>query len=216
MKTDAQLKQDIVAELDWDPSVRPEHIGVAVSNGVVTLTGHIETHAEKTAVERAVKRVAGVKAYALELDVRLASDHRRSDTEIAQIAQSALKWDARVPADDIQIKVEKGWITLSGEVQWDYQRVAAAKAVRSLMGVVGVSNDITLKPRTVPANLPERIRDALVRHAEREARDIQIDVDGNQVTLRGTVDSWEDRVVAQGAAFSAPGVTRVVNELQLR
>lgn len=215
MKTDAQLKLDVTSELEWDPAIIPTHIGVAVNEGVVTLTGHIGTYAEKASVERALKRVAGVKAYALELDVKLAPDHRRSDTEIAQAAQAALKWQAAVPDDKIQVKVEKGWITLSGEVPWDYQRVAATKAVRSLIGVVGVSNDIVLKDQPVSSNVADRIREALVRHAEREAKDVRVEVSGRQVTLRGTVDSWEDRVVAQGAAFSAPGVASVVNELRL-
>lgn len=215
MKTDAQLKQDVTAELAWDPAINATQIGVAVDQGVVTLTGHLPTYAEKQAVEHALKRVSGVKAFALELDVKLSPEHRRSDTEIAQAAESALKWHALVPDDLIQLKVEKGWVTLSGEVPWDYQRVAAEKSVRALTGVMGVTNAITLTSRPATAHVADRIREALVRHAQREARDIQIEVSGGQVTLRGTVDSWDDRKVAQGAAFSAPGVTHLINDLRI-
>jgi len=163
MKTDAQLKLDVASELAWDPAIDSNHVGVAVNEGVVTLTGHIETYAEQAVVERALERVAEVKAYALELEVRLAPDHRRSDAEIAQAAESALKWHALVPDDSMQVMVKKGRITLMGEVPWDHQRTAAMKAVRSLIGVVGVDNDIVLKHRPTPSNVDDRIRKALVR-----------------------------------------------------
>lgn len=216
MKTDAQLKKDVTAELEWDPSINASHVGVAANDGVVTLTGHLETFAEKYAIERAVQRVQGVKAIAVELDVKLEPGHKRSDSEIAQAAESALKWHSLVPADRIQAKVEKGWVTLKGEVDWDYQRQNAEKAVRSLTGVVGISNAITLKARATPDNVATRIRDALTRHAEHEAKHIEVVVNGSVVTLYGTVDSWAERTAAFGAAWSAPGVSSVLNEIKVK
>ena len=216
MKTDEQLKDDVIMELEWDPSVHATQIGVAVKNGVVTLTGHLDTFAEKFAVEKAVARVQGVQALAVELDVKLEPGHKRSDSEIAAAVESALKWHAQVPADRIQVMVDKAWVTLKGEVDWDYQRQSASKAARALTGVVGVSNLISLKTSVVPANLGVRIREALKRHAEREARDISVDVHGSVVTLRGKVDSLPERSAVFGAAWSAPGISSVVNELMVR
>jgi osmotically-inducible protein OsmY len=216
MKTDAQLKTDVSAELEWEPSINASHVGVAVDNGVVTLTGHLDTFAEKFAVERAVQRVQGVRAIALELDVKLEPGHKRSDSEIAAAAESALKWHSLVPDEKVQVKVEKGWVTLKGEVDWDYQRRSAEQAVHPLTGVVGVSNTITLKSRTTPTNVANRIREALTRHAEREAKHIEVIVNGSAVTLRGNVDSWAERAAAYGAAWSAPGVLSVVNEIKVQ
>jgi osmotically-inducible protein OsmY len=215
MKTDTQLKKDVQAELEWDASVNAANVGVAVKDGVVTLTGHLDTFAEKYQIERAASRVSGVRALAVELDVKLAANHVRSDSEIAQAVESALQWHALIPADRIRFKVEKGWVTLSGEVDWDFQRRNTEKAVRTLVGVTGVTNIITLKALTSPANVTARIRDALKRQAEREANAIQVDVVDSTATLRGQVHSWSERVAAQGAAFSAPGITRVVNELRV-
>lgn len=216
MKTDAQLKKDVTAELEWDPSINASHVGVAAADGVVTLTGHLNTYAEKYAIERAVQRVQGVKAVALELDVVLEPGHKRSDSEIANAVESALQWHTLVPAERIQVKVEKGWVTLKGEVDWEYQRQNAEKAVRPLTGVVGLSNAITLKPSVTPTKVADRIRDALARHAEREARHIEVMASGSAVTLRGTVDSWAERNAAFGAAWSAPGVLSVVNEIRVQ
>ena len=216
MKTDAQLKKDVTAELDWDPSINASHVGVAADNGVITLTGHLSTFAEKYAIERAVQRVEGVKAIALELDVKLEPGHKRSDSEIAGAVESALLWHALVPADRTQVKVEKGWVTLMGQFDWEYQRRSAEKAVRNLTGVLGVSNAITLKPSVTPAKVADRIRDAMARHAEREAKHIEVMVSGSAVTLRGTVDSWAERNAAFGAAWSAPGVLSVVNEIKVQ
>jgi osmotically-inducible protein OsmY len=216
MKTDAQLKKDVTAELEWDPSINASHVGVATDNGVVTLTGHLSTFAEKYAIERAVQRVQGVKAIAVELDVKLEPGHKRSDSEIATAVESGLLWHALVPAERLQVKVEKGWVTLKGEVDWEYQRQSAEKAVRNLTGVVGVSNTITLKPTVTPAKVADRIRDAMARHAEREAKHIEVMVSGSAVTLRGAVDSWAERNAAFGAAWSAPGVLSVVNEIKVQ
>jgi osmotically-inducible protein OsmY len=216
MKTDIQLKDDVTKELEWDPSINASQVGVAVKKGVVTLTGHLDTFAEKYAVERAVGRVAGVQAIAVELDVKLEPGHKRSDTEIAVAAESALKWHSGIPEGQIHVKVEKGWVTLKGEVDWDYQRKNAEKAVRSLVGVVGVSNGMTLKVTVTPANVATRIRDALTRHAEREANHLEVLVKGSTVTLRGEVDSLVERAAAFNAAWAAPGISTVVNEIKVR
>lgn len=215
MKTDAQLKDDVTIELDWDPAINANQIGVAAKDGVVTLTGHLDTYTEKYAIERAVGRVAGVKAIAMEIDVKLEPGHKRSDTEIAAAVESALKWHSHVPDEKIQVKVEKGWVTLKGEVDWDYQRKNAEDAVRPLTGVVGVSNGITLKVGITPGNVGNRIKDALTRHAEREAKQIEVAVNGSLVTLRGSVDSWAERTAAAGAAWAAPGISNVVNEIRV-
>ena len=215
MKTDTQLKKDVNDELEWEPSINATNIGVAVHNGVVTLSGHIQTFAEKAAIERVVQRIDGVKAMALELDVKLAPGHQRNDTEIAESARVAMQAQALVPADKITLKVEHGWVTLNGEVEWDYQRTNAERTVHALMGVVGVTNRITLKSRTVPSDVSNRIRDALARQAEREARNIDVSVSGSTATLRGSVHSWAERNAAQGAAWAAPGITMVVNEIRV-
>lgn len=215
MKTDADLKREVMAELNWDPAVKSTAVGVAVKDGVVTLTGHLETFAEKYAASRAVRRVAGVKAIALELDVKLAPGHRRSDTEIAESAEQALKWNTVVPLEAIRLTVDHGWVTLQGSVEWDYQRRNAEKAIRPLMGVVGINNEITLRTQPKVADLSQKIEEALTRQAIRDARRIKIDVDGNTVKLTGTVHSWQESDAAQGVAWSAPGVALVVNELKI-
>lgn len=215
MKTDAELKRDVVEELAWDPAVNASAVGVAVKDGVVTLTGHLDTYAEKAAVERVLKRVGGVKAIALELDVRLAPGHLRSDTDIARAAEQALGWNSMVPVDKVRVIVDKGWVTLQGQFEWDYQRQSAEKAVRALTGVVGLSNEITLTPRAAPADVTRRIREALTRQAQREAKHLDVQVNGGTVVLQGQVRSWHERQAAQGAAWAAPGVAQVINELTI-
>jgi osmotically-inducible protein OsmY len=215
MKTDAQLKADVVSELQWDPAINAAHVGVAAKDGIVTLTGHLDTFVEKYAIERAAQRVEGVRAVAVELDVKIAPSHKRNDSEIAEAAEKAFSWNVMIPDDRIRVKVERGWVTLSGDVEWEYQRSSAEAAVRALIGVVGVSNAIVLKPTVAQANVSHRIRDALARHAEREARNIEVIVSGSTVTLRGRVDSWAERAAAQGAAWSAPGIVLVVNDLTI-
>lgn len=151
MKTDAQLKMDIDNEMKWDPSIQPAHVGVTVNDGVVTLTGHIGTFSEKRAIERAVQRVAGVRVVAVELDVKLSADHQRSDSELAAAVEKTFELSASVPADQIDVKVEKGWIQLDGEVDWDFQRNLAEAAVRDLAGVVGIRNRIMVSSHRSPA-----------------------------------------------------------------
>ncbi len=213
MKTDADLKTDVTAELAWDPEVKSTAIGVAVKAGVVTLSGHLETFADKHAAARALRRVAGVKAIALELDVKLSPEHRRSDTDIAAGAREALKWNTLVPLESIRLTVDHGWVTLQGDVEWDYQRRSVEKAIRPMMGVVGISNEITLRVGPKVTDLTRKIQDALTRQALREAKHIQVSVDGTTVTLSGTVHSWQERNAAQGVAWSAPGAQSVINDL---
>jgi osmotically-inducible protein OsmY len=215
MKTDSQLKKDVESELEWDPLIDVARVGVVVKDGVVTLSGHLDSYAEKIAAERVAQRVAGVRAVVVELDVRPRAAHQRSDAEIAAAADSALKWHALVPEERVKVMVEKGWITLSGEVDWDYQRQHAVKAVRALTGVLGVTNDMTLKPQVTPANISARIQGALARQAEREAKGIEVIVSGHSVRLKGQVHSLAESTAALGAAWSAPGITSVVNELRV-
>lgn len=213
MKSDTQLRDDVQAELNWTPEVKSSDVGVIVKDGVVTLTGHLASHAEKYAIERAVQRVHGVKALAVELTVKLPFDNQRTDADIALAAERALEWNVLVPDDKIRPMVEEGWLTLAGEVEWAYQRTAAESAVRDLMGVTGVSNLVKVKPKISPADVEKKIHDALARQADREASRLAITVSGSQVTLRGTVHSWSERNAAQGAAWSTPGVSMVVNDL---
>ena len=215
MKTDRQLKKDVEAELEWDPSIDAAHVGVAVEDGVVTLTGHLSTFAEKLGVERAAKRVAGVRGVAVELDVKLEPHHRVSDAEIAAAVRTAFKWHALIPEDRIHFTVEKGWVTLTGMVDWEHQRHNAEAAVRPLTGVLGVVNKIRLRARETPDYVAHRIHDALARYAEDEATHIEVLVDGATATLRGTVNSWAERGVVQHAAWSAPGVQRVIDDLKV-
>lgn len=213
MKTDTLLRDDVQAELSWDPAFRASDIGVIVKDGVVTLTGHLASYAEKYAVERAVQRVHGVKAMAVEMTVKLPFDNERTDADIAMAAERALEWNVLVPNGKIHPMVEKGWLTLDGEVEWGYQRGAAEGAVRDLMGVTGVSNLVKIKPKVSPADVEKKIHDALSRQADREANRLSISVAGSQVTLRGTVHSWTERDAVQGAAWATPGVSVVVNDL---
>jgi len=215
MKSDLQLKNDVTAELAWDPSINATAIGVAVKDGIVTVSGHLQTYAEKIAVQKALRRVAGVKAIAIELDVLLSATHRRSDTELAAAAEGVLRGHASIPADRIRLLVDKGWITLQGEVEWDYQRRAVEKALRPLIGVVGITDEIELKPQVSSKDVQRGIREALARQSEREARHIEVSASGSTITLRGTVHSWQERDAACGAAWSSPGVSRVINEVRV-
>ena len=215
MKTDAELKKDVLSELSWDPLVPETRVGVAVSDGVVTLTGHLDTYAQKVASKRAVERVGGVKAVAMELDVVPLGAHERSDTEIAAAVQHAMSWNSSVPKERIKLSVEKGWVTLSGELDWDFQRRALERMVRPLTGVVGIINNIGLKAAVAPVDLSKRIEDALTRQAIREAQRIEVTTNGGIITLKGRVHSWAEKNAAEGATWSAPGVTRIDNQLTI-
>ncbi|AGU52893.1 putative periplasmic phospholipid-binding protein [Variovorax paradoxus B4] len=213
MKSDTQLKADIQAELEWDPAVTSANVGVIVNHGVVTLTGHLGSYAEKLAVEQAVQRVSGVKALAVETSVKLAAGLERTDADIAQAVGHALEWNVQVPRNAVQPMVEGGWVTLTGEVEWDYQRQAAESTVRNLLGVTGITNLVKIRLQVCSADVERQVQDALIRAFHGEPRQVAVDVHGSQVVLRGKVRSWAEFEAVRGAAWSAPGVVSVVNEL---
>jgi osmotically-inducible protein OsmY len=207
--TDQSLKQSVLDELAWDPSVTEAHIGVTARGGVVTLTGHVGSYAEKCAAEHVVGRISGVKAIAEELEVHYLYDVGHGDEDIAKQALNVLAWDLSVPKDMVKVKVEKGWITLSGDVNWYYQKHAAEMDVRKLLGVMGLSNQITIKPSVQASDIRNKIRAAFERNAEFEAGNIVVSTEGGKVTLSGKVDSYYERTLAENTAWSAPGVTEV-------
>ena len=212
MKTDKQLKNDVMDELEWSPAVTSSDIQVTAQDGVVTLRGTVPHYAEKAAAERAVQRVTGVKAIAEEITVSLDGIFTRDDTDIAQSVVSSLGWHVLVPKN-VQATVEHGWVTLSGNAQWDYQRSAASDAVRHLFGVKGVSNDIVLHPSVKPSAVKDTIEKAFKRDAELDAKNIFVSIDDAKVTLTGTVNTWDQRVEAGQAAWNTAGVTAVANDL---
>ncbi|MDO9180898.1 MAG: BON domain-containing protein [Bacteriovorax sp.] len=215
MKTDSQLQINIIEELKWEPSVNHEHIGVAVSDGIVTLSGTVPSFIEKHNAEKAAQRVAGVKAIVEKIEVKLPGSMVRDDEDIAKAIVNQFQWSTLVPHDKIQAKVSDGWVTLSGEVAWEYQRKAAIKLVRELVGVKFVTNSIVLKPKLEASELKEKIERALLRAAEHESKQIAIDVHGSQVTLSGYVHSFADLKAVEGAAWGAPGVTEVTDNLKV-
>jgi osmotically-inducible protein OsmY len=213
MSQDGQLQEAVLAELSWEPSVNAAHIGVTADAGVVTLSGHVASYAEKKAAESAARRVRGVKAVAEEINVRLPADVNWTDAEIAAVVVDRLEWDVLLPKDAVKVKVEHGWVTLSGEVAWNYQKEAAAQDVRPLYGVIGVSNDITIRNSVDTSHISDEIMHALHRSWFFNPADIKVYAKDGQVTLVGKVRSPHDRQVAAATAWAAPGVTDVENEL---
>lgn len=210
---DLSLRENVLNELEFEPSIHAAHIGVAVDNGVVTLSGHVGSYAEKLMAERVAQRVKGVRAIAQEIEVRWPSDRKTSDDEIAQRALKIIEWDATVPDGKVQLTVQKGWVTLTGEVPWYFQSRAAETAVRKLSGVTGITNAITIKPTVQAGDIKHRIEDALKRNAEVEANQIRVLVSGGRVTLEGKVKAWHERALAERAAWAAPGVNMVEDHL---
>lgn len=213
MKTDSQLQRDVIDELKWDPRVREAEIGVAAKDGVVTLTGFVDSYAQRTCAERAVERVGGVRVIAEELKVRLPGAFQRTDTDVAHAVANAMRWDIEVPDDRIKARVENGWVWLDGDVDWQYQRQAAERAVRYLTGVKGVTNAVRLTPRASAYDVTAKIKDALRRTAESDASKIHVDTKDGHVTLTGTVRSFAERADAERAAWAADGVTAVEDRL---
>lgn len=215
MKTDAQLQYDIVEELKWEPSINATHIDVAVKEGVVTLTGYVSSLTEKWTTEHVVKGVAGVKAVADDLEVRLPGASERTDSDIARAAVNALEWNTSVPHDRITVTVREGWLTLEGSVDWPYQKAAAEDTVRHLMGVKGITNLLTVQPTVTATEISAKIAEAFKRNAALEAQKIWVETEGSKVILRGNLHSWLERAEAERVASAAPGVTAVENYINV-
>jgi osmotically-inducible protein OsmY len=209
MKSDSQLQHDVMAELEWDPIMDHADIGVSAVDGVITLNGFVKSYAEKMAAERAARRVSGVKAIAEELNVRHAAAPKTADHEIAKRILDVFQWSVLVPDDKISVKVEKGWVTLTGSVPWHFQAEEAKKTAGKISGVVGITNRIEVHPRADAGEIRHRIEAALKRQAHLDATSVTVATDGNKVTLGGKVKGWHERQAAERAAWGAPGVTQV-------
>jgi osmotically-inducible protein OsmY len=211
---DKQLRQDVIDELDFEPSVDAADIGVTAENGVVTLSGHVPSYSQKLAAERAAWRVKGVKAIAEKIEVRFPTAQKINDDEIAQRALNMLAWSTTIPGDAIKVKVQQGWVTLTGQVNWQFQRLAAESGIRKLSGVVGITNDIKLAETVQPTDVKKRILDALKRHAEVEANRIHVDIrPSGTVKIDGEVDNWDERQAVERAVWSTPGVRAVEDHI---
>ncbi len=213
MKTNLELQKDVSDELQFEPAVDPADIGVTAKDGVVTLSGKVKSYAEKWSAVRTAERIWGVKAVVDEITVELPSMYHRTDEDIARAVVNALEWDIAVPEDRIKVHVEQGWVILTGTVDYKYQQTAIENAIRNLAGVKGITNHIKFTPTAMPSEVKTRIENAIRRAAESDAKKIQVDVSGHKVTLRGKVHSWGERTEAERAAWSAPGVAEVQDEL---
>lgn len=213
--SDLTIRQHVLDELEFDPRLDAAKIGVAVKDGIVTLMGQVGSYAEKVAAERIAQRVKGVRGLAQELEVRFPANKKTEDDQIAERALKIISWDSTIPSGGIHVKVERGWVTLTGEVEWNYQRMSAENAVRKLSGIVGVTNSITVRPLVDVSDIKLRIESALKRNAEVEADAIKIAVTGGKVTLEGKVHAWYERGIVERAAWAVPGVVTVEDHLKV-
>ena len=216
MKTDAEIKEDVLDELAWQPNVNETEIGVIVDKGVVTLNGVVDSYSKKLNAEKAVKSVVGVKALANDIEVKYGDAYKKTDKEIAKAVVNALEWNSSIPEKEITVKVEDGWVYLTGEVEWEYQKSAAKRAVENLMGVRSVINNLSIKQDIKPLEVKNLIKKAFERSAELDANNITVISDGHNVTLKGKVHSIKEKEDAETAAYRAPGVYRVINELKVQ
>ena len=213
MKSDSQLQQDVLAELRWEPAVNAAHVGVEVTQGVVTLRGYVASYSEQWDAERAAQRVAGVQGLVDEVTVELAAGHSRPDSDIVSAARNVLQWTTSLPRDTIHVEVEKGWLTLTGAVDWEFQRQSATRAVRHLAGIIGVSDSIVIGTGVALWAVQSEIEAALKRRARRDAHQIRVEVHGAAITLSGEVGSWSERALARQSAWGTPGVRSVVDRM---
>ncbi len=214
-RIDEAIQRDVLDELKWDMRVRPNEVGVAVKDGIVTLTGWVDSYMKKLAAEDASYRVTGVKAVVNDIEVQLPSLAERTDLDLAAAVLNALKWDAGIPAGKLKVTVSQGWVTLKGEVDYGFQKKDAERSIRYIAGIKGITNLITIKPSVSPEDLKQNIERGLIRNAETDAKHITVDVTGNRVILRGTVRSYAEKKAAEGAAWSAPGVSEVDNQIMV-
>jgi osmotically-inducible protein OsmY len=215
MKTDAQIQQDVIEQIKWNPQLNAAEVGVAVKNGVVTLSGQVGSYLKKTEIEKEARKVAGVRAIAEDIQVGLSAPDQRTDADIAQVIIQALNWHAGIPEETVKVKVEDGWVILEGELEWEYQRELVRARVTNLVGVRKIINNITLKQKITPVDVAEKINAAFLRSATVDAGKIQPEVEGTRLTLKGTVRSFAEKEDAGQAAWSLPGILQVDNQLEI-
>lgn len=213
MKSDIEIQKDVIEQLKWEPFLNAAQIGVSVKNGIVTLSGQVDTYSKKMLAEKAAKKVAGVKAIAEDIQVGISPSYKRSDAEIAEAVVNALKWHTMIPEDKIKVSVEEGNVKLEGDVEWEYQRSQAKTTVENLMGVRFVTNLIAVKPKITPYELQQKITASFQRSANIDAGKVSVDVTGSKVTLRGKVRSFAEKEDAENAVWAAPGIVSVENKL---